>query len=130
MVREVLLVQVKECILVTLILGALVQYKYKGAMDEEWCVPILSHTTHTHTAQYNYFVLYHVPFPEVTSHLVSRIHQTLVLRKRLLLSALRPRVCTPFLFCIAVQDIYFFFLAVPHSLWNPSSQNWECTWVP
>lgn len=47
--REVLLVQVKECILVTLILGALVQYKHKGAMDEEWCMPILSHTTHTHT---------------------------------------------------------------------------------
>ena len=49
MVREVLLVQVKECILVTLILGALVQYKYKGAMDEEWCVPIIIHTTHTYT---------------------------------------------------------------------------------
>ena len=49
MVREVLLVQVKGCILVTLILEAFVQYKHKGAMDEEWCVPILSHTTHTHT---------------------------------------------------------------------------------
>lgn len=74
MVKEVLLVQVKECILVTLILGAVVQYKHKGAMDEEWCVPILIHTPHTHThrAQYNYFVLYYVPFPEVTSHLVSR----------------------------------------------------------
>ena len=52
----------------------MVQYKHKGAMDEEWCVPILIHTPHTHThrAQYNYFVLYYVPFPEVTSHLVSR----------------------------------------------------------
>ena len=82
-----------------------------------------THHTHTQRAQYNYFVLYY--FPEVTSHLVSRNPPNISSQEKIASFCIE----TPSLHTIftlhSVQDIYFFFLAAPHSLWDPSSQNWD-----
>ena len=72
------------------------------------CTHTHSHTTHTHTEPS--IIILCSTTSQRSHHIWSaEIHQTLVLRKRLLLSALRPRVCTLFLLCILCRIFTFSF---------------------